>query len=413
MKSSAATISGFARQSGRRLISLSFPPGIRPGCVRDNSVRFLLCACVAIQGGLVDADEPIYRVNIKQSETTQKTIDGRIVVEAADGGIMVQSRDGQLHSVTPKVEISREKLDGQFKFFTQEEAAKALAAEFGAAFQIRTTPDYVICSNAGEAYTKWCGLLFQRLAAAFRRQWKNADLQLHDSEVPLTAIVFRTKQQFAEFASKDASPELAQAHGYYSIRSNRMVLYDLTNDGSPPAQNEREIARRLAAKPNNAATIVHEATHQIAFNSGMHVRYADNPLWLTEGMAMYFETPDLRNSKGWNSAGRINLNRLKRFKQYVASRREPRSLESLLENNDRFQQADSVIDAYAESWALNYFLIKKHREQYTAYLKVLQAKPRLIWNTKEERLSEFSTAMGKSIAELEAEFLRYTKRLRR
>ena len=41
------------------------------------------------------------------------------------------------------------------------------------------------------------------------------------------------------------------------------------------------------------ATIVHEATHQIAFNCGMQQRYADIPLWLCEGMAVYFEAPDL------------------------------------------------------------------------------------------------------------------------
>ena len=50
------------------------------------------------------------------------------------------------------------------------------------------------------------------------------------------------------------------------------------------------------------STIVHEATHQIAFNCGLHTRLSDCPRWFSEGIAMYFETPDLRSAKGWNRA---------------------------------------------------------------------------------------------------------------
>ena len=53
--------------------------------------------------------------------------------------------------------------------------------------------------------------------------------------------------------------------------------------------------------PGVTVTVIHEATHQIAFNCGLHTRYADNPLWLTEGMALYFETPDLRSRSGWRT----------------------------------------------------------------------------------------------------------------
>ena len=35
----------------------------------------------------------------------------------------------------------------------------------------------------------------------------------------------------------------------------------------------------------NVATIIHEATHQLAYNSGMQRRYADNPMWVSEGLA--------------------------------------------------------------------------------------------------------------------------------
>ena len=45
------------------------------------------------------------------------------------------------------------------------------------------------------------------------------------------AIVFSDAEQFAKFATKDAGPAVANAKGYYSIRTNRMVLFDLTANG--------------------------------------------------------------------------------------------------------------------------------------------------------------------------------------
>jgi hypothetical protein len=375
-----------------------------PGCV--------LCLTLMGVGQSFSADKLI-RVTFTDKNAGRLTVDGRIVVKASDGGIMVQGRDGRLYSVTPAVEHGREDTGKEFAPFDRDETAETLLRQFGEEFRITTTKNYVICSNTSAVYSKWCGVLLQRLSAAFQRQWKNTDLELHEPEFPLIAIVFRDAKQFATYATQDEGPELASAQGYYSIRSNRMVMFDLTRDGKTSANSDREIARRLSAKPVNAATIVHEATHQIAFNSGMHTRYADNPLWLTEGMAMYFETPDLRSPKGWKTAGRVNLTRLKRFKEFAANRRSDDSLRTLLQDNDRFQSQQTVVDAYAESWALNYFLLKNYRQKYVEYLKLLQSKPRLIRDSKEQRIEDFSKSIGRSTEQLDKEFVRYTKRLRR
>ena len=369
-----------------------------------------LVALTTLQQPGFAADKTI-RVTFTDRHDSKQTVDGKVVVEAADGGIMLLARDGHLHSVTPKVEIAREDTEKEFVPFTADELSVRLLAEFGDGFHIHKTANYVICSNATETYTKWCGVLFQRLSAGFHRQWEKTDLKLHKPKSPLIAVVFRNAQQFAEFATKDEGPHLAAAQGYYSIRSNRMIMFDLTSDSKTTVKSGQDIVRRLAMKPANVATVVHEATHQVAFNSGLHTRYADNPLWLTEGMAMYFETPDLRSPKGWKTAGRVNLSRLKQYREYKAKRRKDNSLTQLVQNNDVFQS--SVHDAYAEAWALSYFLMKTHREQYVNYLKLVQAKPRLVWDSKEQRIDDFVGAMGKSIEKLDAEFERYMRRLRR
>ena len=135
-----------------------------------------------------------------------------------------------------------------------------------------------------------------------------------------------------------------------------------------------EVLSRLEALPQ-IATIVHEATHQLAYNCGVQTRFADNPAWVSEGLAMYFETPDLNSTSGWTSIGLVSANRLQQMRQYQSTRPQD-SLETLVRDEQRFHTTkDIALDAYAEAWALNHFLFTKHQAEYIAYLKKLAEKP--------------------------------------
>jgi hypothetical protein len=142
----------------------------------------------------------------------------------------------------------------------------------------------------------------------------------------------------------------------------------------------------------------------------MHTRYADNPLWLVEGMAMYFETPDLSSRAGWKNVGVVNDLRHRRFLDYLANRRPARSLETLVQSDERLVAPDASGDTYAEAWALSYFLIKTRKDQYVKYLERIAARPRLIFDGPEARLAAFQEAFGADLAQLDAEFVRYMKR---
>ena len=125
---------------------------------------------------------------------------------------------------------------------------------------------------------------------------------------------------------------------------------------------------------------------------------------------MYFETPDLRNAKGWKSKSKGNLNqpRLKQFYQYLAARPVD-SLETLIGDDSRFTDTKRAPDAYAEAWALTYFLLKQHPKEYIAYLRTLSAKKPLVEDTPKQRLDEFHQAFG-DLKQLDTEFLRYIAR---
>ncbi len=74
-------------------------------------------------------------------------------------------------------------------------------------------------------------------------------------------------------------------------------------------------------------TIVHETTHQVAFNTGLHSRIGQTPKWVIEGLATMFEAPGIRDSqKSSSPKSRINRSRYVWFGNYMQSRRKPHSL---------------------------------------------------------------------------------------
>ena len=343
-------------------------------------------------------------------------IAGRILVEASDGGLLLLGQDGRLWTIDKPALVSRKATSEPFRPLSAAALGRQLQAELGPRCEVVVTRHYVICSRASRQYAQWCGNLFERLYTSFHNHWKQRGMKLAEPEFPLVALVFPNATEFAEFATKDAGADAATAKGYFSIGTNRMVLYDLTATVDARADTRvdmpDDISSRLASVPYNIATVVHEATHQIAFNSGMHTRYADNPLWLVEGMAMYFETPDLRNKTGWRTAGAVNDERLGQFRDFLAKRRKPDSLATLICTDARFTDAEQMPDAYSEAWALSYFLIRTKKEAYVKYLTGVSAKPLLVWDKPAERLAEFRTAFGDDLDQLNADLLKYLRKLK-
>jgi hypothetical protein len=353
------------------------------------------------------------RLKWRENETKTREASGKILVEADDGGLLLLGQDGRLWTIEKPQLVSREDTGKPFRPLTSAELAKELSTELGRGFEVIETKHYVIATSARREYAQWCGALFERLYLSFHKFWKQRGVNLTEPEFPLVALVFAGEKEFAAFATRDAGADVASAKGYYSIGTNRMVLYDLTAADAKPIGNAADIDRQVAAVPYNIATVIHEATHQIAFNSGMHTRYADNPLWLVEGMAMYFETPDLSSKSGWKTAGTPNDERLAQFRDFLsAGRRKPDSLTTLITSDVRFNDPEQGADAYAEAWALSFWLIRTKKEAYVKYLNALATKPRLVFDTPEERLKEFRAIFGDDLKRIDADLLKSMQRLK-
>jgi hypothetical protein len=237
--------------------------------------------------------------------------------------------------------------------------------------------------------------------------------------MPLVVVVYADRETYARQSSDELGNNADRIIGFYSLQSNRVKMHDLTGVEAlrQPGENRRSdtaAINKLLSQPQATtmvATVIHEATHQIAFNCGLHERFADIPLWVSEGLAMYFETPDLNNGKGWRSIGAVNPPRIARFHEYLP-RRPADSLTTLLSDDKRFRDLQQSLDAYAEAWSLNYFLLRQHAKEYQTYLERLAEKGPLVWDKPAERLKEFKACFGNDLAALDAEFVRYMVRAR-
>lgn len=358
-------------------------------------------------------DEVTFRKNGREIQEL-----GKLLVTAQDGGLLLLGRDGAINAIPPDelIKLGSDEMV-PFTSFSREEMVKRLSAELPKNFKFENTKHYLICYDTSKTYALWCGTLFERLYLSFTNYWSQKGFALAEPEFPLVAIIFADKQSYLKYTKSDLGEAGESIIGYYHLATNRMTMYDLTGTASagraPATLSNAAQINQILAQPdalNTVSTIVHEATHQIAFNCGLHTRLSDCPVWSSEGIAVFFETPDLRNSKGWGGIGAVNRNRLEQFHKYW-SHRPADSLKTLIADDKRFRDSKQSLDAYAEAWAMTYFLIKQHPKEYVAYLHMLSNKKPLLHDSPATRLEEFQKAFG-DMNKLEVEFLRYMAHVR-
>jgi len=323
------------------------------------------------------------------------------------------ARDGALWPVTKEELLDRRSDAKPFAPFTRDELTKQLAAELPG-FKPHHTQHYLIYYNTSPAYARWVGSLFEGLHKAFYNYWTRRGAVLHEPQFPFVAIVFDGQESFARHARAEIGETANSIIGYYNLKTNRMTMYDLTGVEAAGLVNDRNAAVRInqiLSQPGaerTVATIVHEATHQLAFNSGLQVRFADVPFWASEGLAIYFETPNLESTKGWRNIGGVNRVNLINFRKYLP-RRPAGSLELLLCDDKRFRDPATSSDAYAEAWALNYYFLQTKSETYVKYLAALAEQKPLIDVEPSERIKQFKHFFGNDLLAVETDFLRFMR----
>lgn len=357
----------------------------------------ILCGLLLPPGPKLAAMEEIRVVR----DGVQVTLVGEVVVEAQDGGVMLRAVDGRIWMLQPD-EIQSRKSNGQpFKGLSTDELGKQVLATLPRAagnFRMIRSNDLVVVYNTSPAYANWVKGLYLRLTVAFRNFWKNKGLKLDEPDVPLCVIVFKSKQEFDAYSKATLGAVQGNALAYYNMQSNQVVMYDLTGLGQfggtriTSSSQLNRILKQPAAAPM-VATIVHEAVHQIAYNTGLQNRFGPYPFWLNEGLAMFFEVPDLKSKRGWHGIGKINPVRLEQIKQMVRGD-TVEFFDGILEKDDAFRKGDRILEAYAEAWALNFYLIHRKPKEYLAYVKELTEMTPLTEIESDNRIALFEKHFG-------------------
>jgi len=318
-------------------------------------------------------------------------------VLASDGSrVEFLARDGRLWDLAAGSLAGSRPLPMSFRSASATEVRAALERELDGQLSVGGTSHFVVACPQGQV-ARW-SQRFEDLLRSFRHYFAVRGLEPHEPEFPLIAVVWPSQQEFLRQANREGNKVGPGVLGFYSPLTNRVSLYD-------------SAALRGGDWGQNASVIIHEATHQSAFNTGLHNRFAPPPRWLAEGLGMLFEAPGVWNSERFPLAeSRVNRERLASFRRYLSQGRKPQTWLELVGSDTMFGHA--ALQAYAESWAFTFFLTETEPAKYNSLLKRVAAKADFAPYPATARLADFKAIFGDNFPMLEANFLRFVATIR-
>ncbi|MCS5616938.1 MAG: hypothetical protein NZ658_02965, partial [Pirellulales bacterium] len=213
-----------------------------PSCPAARRVAFLTVACWLpwACGRGEDSDRtPPPADSVEISTVDGRALAGRIVVEAQDGGILLEHEDGryellQLDQIEDRTSATAAEPAGARAF------GQRILADLPAGFDLLVTKHYVVCFDTSRDYARWCAAVFERLHDAFGNYWRRAGLEVVDPHRPLVVIIFADRQAYEAHAARDLGAAADRVAGYYNLLSNRVTTYDLTgSDALGPDRGRR------------------------------------------------------------------------------------------------------------------------------------------------------------------------------
>ena len=132
-----------------------------------------------------------------------RTVVGNVIIEALDGGVLLELPDERLEIIEPSTILSRAAIARPVEADTPRELGKRILAELPPGFDLLVTKHYVICFDTSRAYAQWCGALFERLHEAFQNFWTQAALDVSPPSRPLIVVIFADRHRYEAFAARD------------------------------------------------------------------------------------------------------------------------------------------------------------------------------------------------------------------
>lgn len=385
----------------------------------SNSLRIIsFCSMSVSLFFVLEASAFAKRPSLIEIKTKNRVFVGKSVAHNNDISWMMDQA-GRLSEVPLKKVTGFRRVTSEFQRLPLNKMKLRLQDEFGPFFEVISTRHYLVCAPRGKA-KDYAGV-FEDLYQSFSHYFSLRGYQIKTPEFLMVTIIFPDRDQFYKYCKKDGVRASQGLLGYYHPRTNRTALFDQRTASKSASVKGLDDANELVySRISNSGknltealrdTMIHEATHQLAFNTGLHSRIGDNPRWVVEGLATAFESDELRNHTGGRNkpTTRINRDRLLWFSNFAQKRREKNSLRQFIREDHLFRTA--MFDAYAEAWALTFYLVETRPAQYTRYLKMISQRDPLNGYSAEAREQDFKKAFKTNLQTLEADYLKFMDQL--
>ncbi len=310
--------------------------------------------------------------------------------------VVALKQDGYMVEIKAR-DIKNPKVVPKFRSRTQSQVRGDLLREFGKSFDVTGTGNYLVVHPRG-AKDLWADRfedLYRSMVHFFRtRGYSTGKLQF-----PLVSVVFYSKSQYLEYNRRVLKSNANGSLGVYYPTTNRIYLYDAT----------RGTGKENSLWAENLATVMHEAAHQTAFNTGIHVRGGETPYWIAEGIGCLFEAKGIHNSFRYKQTkDRINYGRMRAFQRTVKGNEEE-LIASVIASDDMFKRDPGR--AYATAWALTFYLSERESRKYIRYLKLVSKHKPVTEYRSSDRVKEFTRVFGKDYKMLALRVRRFVEGL--
>jgi hypothetical protein len=224
-------------------------------------------------------------------------------------------------------------------------------------FRVKRTAHYIYIYNTSEKFATTTSKILEMMTPGIIGYTKNLGLTVHQPEVPLVVVMFKTEGEFREYRK---IPDGMIA--YYHTLTNRVVMHE--------ESRSQAVKSELALK-QKINTIAHEGVHQLLHNIGVQTRMSAWPMWITEGIAEYLSPTSTGKYMRWKGAGQVNDFRMMELEQFLqVSTKVNQSPGDWLTETILSSRLDS--QGYASAWALTHYLAKTRRVQFNGYMQELQ-----------------------------------------
>jgi hypothetical protein len=341
---------------------------------------------------------------------------------------------------------------------------RALLEAAGPGFELLRTAHFLIAYDVGAADVRPFVSRVEQTYRSIYRFCRVNGIEAAEPETKLEVLYFHAYDAYERYGRRVHFPA-AGTYGFYHEITNRSAFFDVTRSPTiialreqvaaagqqvaeldhqlegmrrrrtpitfhyangqtrtlTPAQAEEELARlrrdlrTVQARMDNygeqinRTVVQHETAHQVFFNAGVHVRGAENPLWLVEGLAMLFETPLSGRGSG---IGAVNQLRLRDLREAVAGdasdphittdemlaamRNGPLvPLETMIRTPDVLTtRGNQGAVYYAEAWSLLHFLHRTRRKELAAYIQIAGRRKPGERITPDRQMADFEEAFG-------------------